>query len=260
MVLLAAVLFSTGGAAIKATDLSNWQIAAFRSSVAAVFLAVAAGRQFRISGAVLLVGAAQAATQISFVTANKLTTAANSVFFQGTAPLYIALLGPWLLGERLARRDYPVLGAIAAGIVLLFADPGARTASAPDPFVGNTIGALSGFCWSLTVIGLRWISRRDPMQARSAATSSAVVASLIVMVACLPAAWPAPRATAGDVSMLLLAEPACSPVWAWLVHGERPGAWPLAGGLLIVGATAWKTWQDAAKLKALAAQRPQDHD
>ena len=44
-----------------------------------------------------------------------------------------------------------------------------------------------------------------------------------------------------EASLLLLAEPALSPVWAWLAHGEAPGPWPLAGGLLILGAAAWKT-------------------
>jgi hypothetical protein len=43
-----------------------------------------------------------------------------------------------------------------------------------------------------------------------------------------------------DASLLLLAEPALSPLWAWLLHGEAPGGWPLAGGVLIIGAAAWK--------------------
>jgi drug/metabolite transporter (DMT)-like permease len=278
-VLLAALLFSTGGAGIKATDLNAWQIAALRSCAAAAFLALAAaGRDFRLTRPVLAVGAAQALTQITFVTANKLTTAANSVFFQGTAPLYIALLGPWWLHEHLSRRDYPVLGAIVIGIALLFVDPGARGVTAPNPLAGNVVGLFSGFCWALTVMGLRWIARRDPADARAAASSATVVGSVIVAVVCLPMALPVRGLTSADVaivawlgvfqvglayllltrslshvpavdaSLLLLAEPAFSPVWAWLVHGETPGGWPLAGGILIVGATGWKTWRDARRV------------
>ncbi len=278
LVLLAALLFSTGGAGIKATDLNAWQIAALRSCAAALFLAVAAaGRDFTLTRPVLVVGAAQALTQVTFVAANKLTTAANSVFFQGTAPLYIAMLGPWLLHEYLSRRDYPVLGAIVLGIALLFVDPGARGATAPNPLLGNVVGLFSGFCWALTVMGLRWIARRDPAGARAAASSATVVGSLLVATVCLPIGLPIGGASASDfaivawlgvfqvglayllltrslshvpavdASLLLLAEPALSPVWAWLVHGETPGAWPLAGGILIVGATGWKTWRDARR-------------
>src|SRR5687768_11870206 len=91
--LAAAALFSTGGAAIKATTLTGWQVASFRSAVAAltVLLLVPAARRIR-DRRVLLVGAGYAATMVLFVLANKLTTSANSIFLQSTAPLYILVL------------------------------------------------------------------------------------------------------------------------------------------------------------------------
>jgi drug/metabolite transporter (DMT)-like permease len=272
--LTTALLFSTGGAAIKATTLTNWQITCLRSAVAAVLLWLAAGRRVRVTRAVLLVGLAQAATLVSFVTANKLTTAANVVFFQGAAPLYIALLGPWLLGERLPRRDYPVLAGIALGIVLLFLGPSATTATAPNQTLGNIIGAVSGACWALTVMGLRWVARHERGTSTAAAGSATIVGNGLAFLVCLPLALPfgtlATRdlavigylgifqvgfsylllsrslsyVPAVDASLLLLAEPAFSPVWAWVVHGEVPGTWPLLGGLLILGSTTWKTWRD----------------
>ena len=55
------------------------------------------------------------------------------------------------------------------------------------------------------------------------------------------------RVPAFEASLLLLLEPVLNPVWAWLVHGERPGAWSLAGGALILAATAVKTWLDARR-------------
>src|SRR3990172_9137079 len=95
--LAAAVLFSTGGAAIKACTLSSWQIASFRSVIAAValFLLLPDARR-RWTWRAVAVGAAYAATLMLFVLGNKLTTAANTIFLQSTAPLYILLLGPWL--------------------------------------------------------------------------------------------------------------------------------------------------------------------
>lgn len=273
--LTTALLFSTGGAAIKAATLTSWQITCLRSAVAAVLLWLAAGRRVRVTRAVLIVGLAQAATLVSFVAANKLTTAANVVFFQGAAPLYIAILGPWLLGEHLPKRDYPVLAGIALGIVLLFLGPSAAAPTAPNQALGNIIGAVSGASWALTVMGLRWVARHERRASTAAAGSATIVGNGLAFLICLPLALPfgtlatrdlavvgylgifqigfsylllsrsLSHVTAVDASLLLLAEPAFSPVWAWLVHGETPGAWPLVGGALIVGSTTWKTWRDA---------------
>ena len=269
-ILLTALLMSTGGAGIKAVSLTNWQLASFRSGIAAVVVLAALRRAPRFTPASLIVGAAYASTVVTFITANQLTTAANTVFFQGTAPLYLALIGPLVLGERLPRRDLPLLGAIGVGMAMLFGGDDASRATAPNPAVGNAIGVVSGFCWSLTLLGLRWLEKRDPLSKGSAAGNAAVVGNLIAFAGCLPLALPVSAASAGDVlgvlylgvfqvglsyvlltrsithvpavdaSLLLLAEPALSPLWAWLLHGEAPGAWPLAGGVLIIGAAAWK--------------------
>ncbi len=274
-ILLTALLFSTGGAAIKAVSLTNWQIASFRSGIAAVVLLLAVRRLPRLSPPTLMVGGAYAATLVTFVSANKLTTAANSVFLQATAPLYIALLAPFLLGEHLRRRDVPLLGAIGAGMLLLFVGSSTPSAIAPDRTLGNTVGVISGFCWCLTVMGLRWLEKRDAAAGGSAAGTAAITGNVIACLACLPLALPLSGVTlrdaagvgylgvfqvglayvlltrairhvpAVDASLLLLVEPALSPLWAWLLHREAPGFWPLAGGALIIGAAAWKTWRDA---------------
>jgi len=97
--LLAALLFSTGGTAIKALSLTSWQVVSARSLIAAFVLLAGTGAWRGFSWRSLLVGCAQAGTMVTFVVANKLTTAANAVFLQATAPLYIAALGPFLLGE-----------------------------------------------------------------------------------------------------------------------------------------------------------------
>ena len=189
LILATALLFSTGGTAIKACSLTNWQIASFRSGIAALILLAGTRRQGGFTRWSAVVGVAYAATLISFVTANKLTTAANSVFLQSTAPLYIAVIGPWWLGEHIRRRDIPVMLAIAGGIALLFVG-GSASQSAPDPSRGNLIGAFSGFCWCLTVMGLRWVEKRDPAAGGSAAAAAAISGNLIACVVCLPLALP----------------------------------------------------------------------
>src|SRR6185436_16694247 len=123
-ILLAALLFSTGGAAIKACSLHGWQIASFRSGVAALTLLVlarGAGRRWW-SPAALGVGAVYASCMTLFVLSNKFTTAANTIFLQSTAPLWLLMLSPWLLHEPIRRKDLAFMAALGAGLVLLLAD------------------------------------------------------------------------------------------------------------------------------------------
>src|SRR5690242_18865355 len=107
---LAALLFSTGGAAIKAADFTAWQVASFRSGVAALTLLILVPAARRgIGWKPALVGTAYAATLVLFVLANRLTTSANTIYLQSTAPLYVLLLAPLLLKERIRSSDVPII-------------------------------------------------------------------------------------------------------------------------------------------------------
>jgi drug/metabolite transporter (DMT)-like permease len=277
----AALLFSTGGAAIKATTLTGWQVASFRSGIAAIAVLLLAPEARRgWSWRAVLVGLAYAATLVLFVTANKLTTSANTIFLQATAPLYMVVLSPWLLGERVRRQDLIVMAAVAIGLVLVLAGHDAPVVTAPNPGRGNLLAAASGFTWALTVCGLRWVGAD---QAGGSAVPAVVAGNLIAFAAALPFALPlvAPqpvdwiavsylgvfqigvayilvssalrRVTAIEASILLLVEPALNPFFAWLVHGEKPSAFAVAGGLIILGATTVRTWFDARALQPAGA-------
>jgi DME family drug/metabolite transporter len=279
MLLAAAVLFSTGGAAIKAISLTPWQIASFRSGIAALSLAllIPDGRR-RWRWALVPVGAAYAATLVLFVIATKLTTSANAIFLQSTAPLYLLLIGPLLLREPLSRSDLLVLLAVAAGMWLCFHSNGPAVSSAPDPRMGNILGAITGLTWALTVSGLRWLSRRTGAGATpgaapgNPATATVVIGNLLACAATLPMALPAPHTSfrnlgvllylgmfqiglayllvtrairhvpAFEATTVLLLEPALNPVWVWLVEGERPGPGSLVGGVMILSATLLNAW------------------
>jgi drug/metabolite transporter (DMT)-like permease len=217
--LLAAVLFSTGGAAIKAATLTGWQVASFRSGIAAlaVWLLVPAARR-RWSGRVLAVAAVYAATMVLFVVANKLTTSANTIFLQSTAPLYVLLAGPLLLGERVTRADLALMGAVAAGMALFFVAHDAPQATAPDPVRGNVLAALSGVAWAGTVLGLRWVGRAPaapigaaadaaaggaPSAAGDLALTTVVAGNVLACVVCLPLALPVAGADAASWLVVL---------------------------------------------------------
>src|SRR5690348_13392589 len=144
MLAAAALLFSTGGAAIKAATLTAWQVASFRCGVAAVFLLLALPEARRgWSWRILPPAVAYAATLVLFVLANRLTTSANSIFLQSTAPLYLLLLGPWLLKEPVRRADWISSAAVAAGLVFIFMGAAMPAITAPDPRRGNLVGLAS---------------------------------------------------------------------------------------------------------------------
>ena len=116
LLLDAAALFSTGGAAIKAATITSWQVASFRSGIAAFALIVlvpAARRGW--TWKLAPVGTAYAVTLVLFVLSTRLTTGANAIFLQSTSPLYILVLAPLLLHERIRRGDLFLIAAIGLG-------------------------------------------------------------------------------------------------------------------------------------------------
>ena len=262
--LATAVLFSTGGVAIKACSLGSWQVAGLRSAFAvAALLAVVPSARARWTLPVVAVGASQAATMLLFVSSTKLTTAANAIFLQSTAPLYVLLLSPLLLRERVRSADVVFLGAFVAGLSLIVLGEAAPSVTAPDPALGNWLAVGSGVAWACTVMSYRWAAR-DPAVFGAAWIAGNVITALVA----LPLGWPIAGATTVDwtivaflgvfqigvayallavgmrevpaleASLLMLLEPVLNPVWTWLVHDERPGPTALAGGAIVLGTIA----------------------
>lgn len=257
--LAAAVLWSTAGAAVKLSTLSAWQLASGRSLIAALVLALAipAGRRLP-SRRGLAASVAYAATVVSFIIANKLTTSANAIFLQDTAPLYVLLLSPLLLRERPSRSELAAVPVFLLGLSLFFLDQ-----LNPGQLWGNVIALGSGLAFALCILGLRAVGDEG--------SSVLVWGNLIAGVSVLLPALDGPRPTPVDIgmlvflgvfqlgmayslfqrglretpaveaSLLILLEPVLNPVWAFLFAGERPGPWALVGGTIILLATAWRT-------------------
>jgi drug/metabolite transporter, DME family len=273
----AAVLFSTGGSAIKAASFTGWQIAGLRSGIAVLALllmAKVAGRDGTsqnpgIRWEAALVGVAYAGCLTLFVLANRLTTAANTIFLQSTAPLYLLVLAPWLLKEPVRRQDIGFMLALGLGLTLFFVGVEQPAVTAPDPITGNLLALASGFCWALAVCGLRWLTAKE---GRGSPLAAVVAGNLIAFLISLPFALPVGSHSIADwslivylgvfqialaymlvtsaishipaleASLLLLIEPVLNPLWAWLIQGEVPGFWALLGGAIILGATTARSW------------------
>ena len=266
-ILAAALLFSTGGAAIKGTTLSGFQVAGFRSAVAAlalVLLLPGARRGFSLR--LLPAALAYAATLVSFVTATKLTTSAAAIFLQSTAPIWVLVLSPLLLAEPVRRRDLPFVVAAAVGLLLVFLGSRDPAATAPRPGLGNAIALASGVFYALMMMTMRRLARGGSGEAD--ALPAVVLGNALAFAACLPLSLPVVGATARDalgilylglvqiglaywlfsrglhrlraleVSLLALLEPVLNPLWTWLLHAERPSPLALAGGGVMLAALA----------------------
>ena len=208
-----------------------------------------------------------AITLVLFVAANKLTTAANAIFLQATAPLYILLAAPWLLREHLRREDVPFMVAVAAGMAAFFVGGDAPVASAPNPPAGNMAAACERHHLCAHRDGA---ARRGPR--RPGATLNTIVVGKPRGGGDLPARglahrrrprrsigrrWPGwacfrsgwrtcclskgvRHVTALEASLLLLAEPVLNPVWAWLASWRAARALGARGRRAHRGGDAWR--------------------
>jgi len=268
-IILSAFLFSTGGAAIKSNDLTAWQITSARSAVAAVtvFTLLPAARRLGDPRA-WAAGLAYAATLMLFVSANKLTTAASAIWLQATAPIYLLVLAPRLLDERIRPADWLLGGVMVVAVGLLITDAflTGGTPLAPNQFLGNCLAAASGLTFAVAVLAIRHQARGGsgslpvvvagnviaclasaPMALAAAGSGTASLgdAAMIVYLGAVQvglAYWLLDggmrRIPAFEASLCLLVEPAMSPIWTWLATGERPGALAIIGGAAIMVATA----------------------
>jgi drug/metabolite transporter, DME family len=259
LLLAAAALWSTAGAAMKSCGLSGLQIAGGRSLVAGLFLlAVLPEARRRPTARMALAVAGYATTVVLFALSNKLTTAANAIFIQSSAPLWVLLLSPALLRERADGSELLAIPVYALGLGLFFLDE-----LSPGQLTGNLLAVGSGLCFALCILGLRG--------AREDAAAALVYGNLLAAAAVLPL-WPwgpAPRpldlallaylgifqlglsylcfargiarVPALEASLLVLLEPILNPIWTFAFTGERPGPWALAGGGVVLAATLWRT-------------------
>jgi len=188
--------------------------------------------------------------------------------------LYLLLLAPLLLHERIRRADILYMAVVVAGMTMFFLGTETAVATAPDPPKGNVVAAVSGLLYALMLTGFRWLGRGKEA---NSGVATVALGNLLACVVALPMALPV-TASAGDnvlvilylgvvqigvayvcltramrhvpaleAATLLMLEPAMNPVWTWLVHGERPGLWPVAGGSVILSATLVNTWRQTRK-------------
>lgn len=260
-VLVAAVLWSTGGLFIKLSSVDALTLSCLRCAYAAlVFLVIFRKRVFLVNGRAMVNAGLYAGLLITFVYATKLTTAANAIFLQFTAPIYVLLLEPLLLKTRLERINVITVTVCFLGMALFFLGK-----LSPSHLYGNIFGLVSGVLFAGFLLG----QRRNAAQYQE---SSIFWGNVLGALLCLPAllaaetALPATdlaitaylgvvqigisyavftyglkRVLAVEGALLAMIEPVLNPVWVFLGYGERPSPGAIAGGIIILLAIAART-------------------
>jgi drug/metabolite transporter (DMT)-like permease len=251
--MFAAILWSTSGVLVKIMDWQPMAILAGRSLFTSLVFFVYLRRfPTKWTRWKVLAAAASILTQFLFVTSTKLTTAANSIFLQYTAPIYIVLLAFWFLHEKPSRTDWASMFIIFLGLLLFFGDK-----LSTDGFYGNILAVLSGVTSALMVVSFR--AQKD-----GAPAESILIASLVMAIFGFPfilkETWTVTNwliiaylgvfqiglafvfftkaikhIPALEANLVGTLEPILNPVWVFLFLGESMGSFALIGGLVVLG-------------------------
>ncbi len=256
LLLGAALCWSLAGVLFKYVAWSGLAASAGRGFFAAAFLLAVSWRSLRFTWSPVQVGAAvaYAACTVLFALANKLTTAANAILLQYTAPVWVALLGAWFLREHPTRGDWITIAATLGGLGLFLYD-------------GLQLGQLAGVLVALASgLGFAVMTILMRRQKDGSALESIILGNLLGVAVGLPALSHAPALPAGGwIALLLLGvvqlglsyllysraikhvtaleavlipvlEPVLNPLWVMLTVGERPSSVALLGGVIVLGA------------------------
>ena len=252
-VIAASILWSTAGFLIKLVNWNPIAIAGVRSLIASIVILIYLKKpKITFSKAQVIGALAMASTMFLFVSANKMTTAANAILLQFTAPVFVALLSSFILKEKIRKSDWVVIAVVLGGLSLFFLDK-----MAPGNLLGNIFAILSGFTFAVMIVSLRFQKDGSPIE-------STLLGNVLTFLIALPFLIKSPmpdgksmigllllgvfqlgmayilyanaikRVTAVEGILLNVVEPLFNPIWVFLFIGEAPTRNALIGGLIVL--------------------------
>ncbi|QTL98259.1 EamA family transporter [Iocasia frigidifontis] len=267
LLIITASLWSLGGLLIKLIDWNPLAIAGARSIISAIVILVYLKKP-KITWSKPQLGAtlAYVATVIFFVIATKMTTAANAILLQFTAPIYVTLLSPWLLKEKTRISDWLIVLTVLGGMALFFLD----NLSLYNIY-GNLIAAASGISFAFFTLFMRMQKNDSPLE-------SVLLGNIVTSIICIPFIFQAGPGSSGWLFLIILGvlqlglpyilyskaikhvsaidailipviEPLLNPVWVFLFLGETPGSWALIGGIIVLAAITGRSFLPILKSK-----------
>jgi len=272
-VFLAALLWSLAGVFIKFLDLHPLTITFYRSLFAAlVFLPFVKWTDRSVNAPILFSATSYSAAIIAFVTANKLTTAANAIVLQYTAPLFVFLYSHVVLHQTITRPYAVALTVSMAGVALISLD------TAGDPQMSGVLLALaSGLFFALYMVNLPKTNETSPVYltcvnnvvcalvllpfVRSQLAISTTEGCALLLMGGVQLALPYYFFSRGvltvplqEAALIALIEPVLNPLWVALVIGELPSAATVAGGSMILAGLCVRYLWPAAREPQVAGR------
>ena len=274
---LIAMMWSTSGVMVKVVDSPPLVMASARALVAAITMSLLLPGGFKpreLKRDHWITGGCLCVLSICFMIGMKLTTAANLIVLQYTAPVWVAIIAPFFLRERTSGRDWALMILIFGGIVLFFLD-----GLSAEGIIGNIMGLCSGFFFGFQAMMLRKIRDSNPANAM-------ILGNLLCFAVGLPFvffSWPSwagwlgiialgvfqlglpyylltlcvPKVSSLELVLVPMIEPILCPVWVYLVIGEVPGRFAFVGGIVVLGAvTFWSVLKALDERKLLRAGFP----
>jgi len=251
LLIITSVLWSTGGLFIKNVDAHPLAISGVRSAISTVVILMA-GRKPRFTWSLPQLGAAFSYVGLVFlfVSATKLTTAANATLLQFTSPIYVAILGVWILKERVRPFDWMTIVAVFGGMILFFFDK-----LDPRGVLGNLLAIASGVCFALFTVFMRMQKDGSPLESVLLGNILTAIIGIPFLSFGLPdtSGWgflsllgvfqlgipyvlyskAIKHVTALESVLISGIEPVLNPFWVFLLIGEIPGPLALVGGAIV---------------------------
>jgi len=249
---IASVLWSIGGLLVKLLDWNPVAISGTRSIIAAlVLLAYIKKPKITKSKPQILGAIAYSTTVLFYVIANKLTTAANAILLQYTAPIFVALLSFWILKEKVHWYDIISIGVVIFGMGLFFIED-----VSSGNILGNIIAIVSGFTLACCTLALR--AQKDgsgmeticlgnlltfiiaiPFILKVEATMRDLIVAISLGVFQLGISYifyvnSLKYITALEAILIAVFEPILNPLWVYIFLREKPGINAIIGGVIVI--------------------------
>ena len=259
-VFLTAILWSSGGLFIKLISLNAMQLSFFRCLIAAIVFALLFRKKLLVVNGFTLINAAFYAIVLStFVIATKTTTAANAIFLQSTAPIYVLIFEPIINKTKQERINVITIAVCFIGMIFFFLGE-----ISPGHLEGNLIALLSGIMFAAFFLGMR-------KNGKEFQQSSIFYGNILVSIICIPFlfnmkplsfddiwmvtflgvfqiafayalfSYGLKRILAVEASIISMFEPVLNPVWVLIGYGEMPSFFAAIGGGIIIIAVFVKT-------------------
>jgi drug/metabolite transporter (DMT)-like permease len=267
-VFLTALLWSSGGLFIKLISLSPMQISFFRCFVAAlVFLIIFKSKVLKLNPLALLNSFSYAIVLILFVYATKTTTAANAIFLQSTAPIYVLIFEPILTKTKYERINIITISVCFIGMILFFVGE-----LSPGDINGNIAALLAGVAFAAFFLGMKKNEGKF-------GEASIFYGNILVTLFCIPFIFELKSLSSSDLGMvsflgifqiaipyalfsygiqkikaveasiISMFEPVLNPIWVFFGYGEIPKVNAIIGGIIIISAITIKTIISALRYK-----------